>query len=76
MYREHIPPSVTLVQGGREDSLHAESVDTDARHHNVGDRVERTYFMKVHIGCRNAVNLTLRFGDSLKNAECTLLHRL
>jgi hypothetical protein len=32
--------------------------------------------MKVHIGCRNAVNLTLRFGDSLKNAECTLLHRL
>ena len=60
---------MTFVQSGGEDAFDAERFQSDARHHNVGDGVQSTDFMKMDVACRNSVDLSFRLRNALENPE-------
>ncbi len=58
-----------IVQGGDENFFHAEELETDADADDVGDGIQRTDFVKLHVFRRLAMDSALRDRDTLEDGE-------
>ena len=53
--------------GRANDPFNTEQVEADRRAHNIGDRIDRTDFVEVHLFDRTPVNFCFSFGQLLEN---------
>ena len=67
--------SATIVERRRKDLGHAERLNADARHHDVGDGVECPDLVEMNLFGWFAVNLSFSDCDSMEDAEGVFLNK-